>query len=77
MQEVHKSTNKQTNKISQNKSRDFDIVVRDIHTLARITDIVDDHASVTFITWWVFWNHNLDDGSIKKEKNNKARNKLC
>lgn len=50
MQEVHKSTKKKTNKLSKNKSRDFDIVVRDIHTLARITDIVDDHASVTFIT---------------------------
>ena len=42
--------NKQTNKISQNKSKDDDIVVRDIHTLARITDIVDDHAAVSFIT---------------------------
>ena len=41
MQEVHKSTKKKTNKISQNKSRDFDIVVRDIHTLMRITDIVN------------------------------------
>ena len=41
MQEVHKSTKKKTNKISQNKSRDFDIVVRDIHTLVRITDIVN------------------------------------